>query len=360
MKILLLAALLLTACAAPTHKPEKRVEISEAHKEEWVAETRKWLRDSDRLESVSFRVLTKGINYCKTLDHTTPYLGVQFWSNQQLQPEWREVALSKLNLGSEPQISLVVPSSPADSAGLRANDRVVEINGVATHTIPDTWKIINETVAAGNPVTFTIQRADERQMISVMPIMACKSRVAMVIDNAINMAADGEAIQITSGLLHFAESDEEIAAIVSHQLAHNARKHPRTNNTVSVLGAVLGAIPGLAADVALAVVTGGGYTSGSLTQLGWTAGGMMGAGNSTSQLKQADQDSLHLMAMAGYAIEDVPAFWHRVQEFNEPEGINGLRNSHPFSQERFLAMETTQREIKEKIQSGNSPYALNF
>lgn len=360
MKILLLVILLLTACTTPTHKPEERVEISEAHKEEWVAETRKWLRDSDRLELVSFRVLTKGIDYCKTLDHTAPYLGVHFWSNQHLQPAWREVAISKLNLGSEPQISLVVPSSPADPAGLRANDKIMEVNGVVTQTVSDTTKQIREAAANGNPVTFTIQRADERQMISVTPVMACKSRVAMVIDNSINTAVDGEVIQITSGLLYFAESDEEIAAIVSHQLAHNARKHLRTNNTVSVLGAVLGAIPGLAADVALAVVTGGGYTSGSFTQLGWTAGGMVGAGNSTSQLKQADQDSLHLMTMAEYGIDHVPAFWHRIQEFNEPKGINGLRDSHPFSQERFLAMETTRREIKEKIQSGSSPYALNF
>ena len=90
------------------------------------------------------------------------------------------------------------------------------------------------------------------------------------------------------------------------------------------------------------------------------AGKSMAGGTSVSQLKQADQDSLHLMAIAGYEIEDVPAFWHRVQEFNDPKSINGFRNSHPFSQERFLTMETTQKEIKEKIQSGNSPYALNF
>ena len=360
MKILLLAVLLLTACAAPTHKPEKRLEISEVHKEEWVAETRKWLRDSDRLESVSFRVLTKGIDYCKTLDHTAPYLGVHFWSNQQLQPEWREVALSKLNLGSEPQISLVVPSSPADSAGLKAYDKIMEVNGVATQTVPDTLKMINETAATGNPATFTIQRGDERQMISVTPIMACKSRVAMVIDNAINTAADGEAIQITRGLLHFAESDEEIAVIVSHQLAHNARKHQRTNTVVGVLGGILGGAVGMAGDLGLGLLTGGTFVSGAFTEAGWVAGKSMAGGTSVSQLKQADQDSLHLMAIAGYEIEDVPAFWHRVQEFNDPKSINGFRNSHPFSQERFLTMETTQKEIKEKIQSGNSPYALNF
>jgi hypothetical protein len=68
---------------------------------------------------------------------------------------------------------------------------------------------------------------------------------------------------------------------------------------------------------------------------------------SVSQLQQADQDSLHLMSMAGYEIENVPVFWRRAQEFNDPQIINGLRNSHPFLQERFLTMEATQKEITE-------------
>ena len=346
MKILLLAVLLLTACAAPTHKPEKRLEISEVHKEEWVAETRKWLRDSDRLESVSFRVLTKGIDYCKTLDHTAPYLGVHFWSNQQLQPEWREVALSKLNLGSEPQISLVVPSSPADSAGLKAYDKIMEVNGVATQTVPDTLKMINETAATGNPATFTIQRGDERQMISVTPIMACKSRVAMVIDNAINTAADGEAIQITRGLLHFAESDEEIAVIVSHQLAHNARKHQRTNTVVGVLGGILGGAVGMAGDLGLGLLTGGTFVSGAFTEAGWVAGKSMAGGTSVSQLKQADQDSLHLMAIAGYNPDSALFFWNRMSEKAGGGAPIELLSTHPSDATRIANLKRLIPETK--------------
>ena len=361
MKILLLTVLLLlTACATQTHNPKERTEISEAQKEAWAEEIKKWRRDSDRLESVSFRVLTKGIDYCKKLDHAANYLGVQFWSNQQLQPEWREVAQSKLNLGSEPQISFVVPSSPAGSAGLKSDDKIMEVNGVIAQTVPDTLKMINEAAATGNPVTFTLQRAGERQMISVTPVMACKSKVFMGNEYSINTAADGDVVQVSRGLLHFARSDEEVAAIVSHQLAHNARKHQRTNKITGVLGGVVGGIFGGAADVALGLVTGGTFVTGTFTQLGWEAGNSMAGGISVSQLQQADQDSLHLMNMAGYEIENVPAFWRRAQEFDDPKIINGLRNSHPFLQERFLTMEATQKEITERIQRGDSPYALNL
>jgi Zn-dependent protease with chaperone function len=53
-----------------------------------------------------------------------------------------------------------------------------------------------------------------------------------------HVTADDEVIQVSRGLLHFAKSDEEIAAIVSHQLAHNARKYQRTNKIIGVLGAL--------------------------------------------------------------------------------------------------------------------------
>jgi predicted Zn-dependent protease len=161
-------------------------------------------------------------------------------------------------------------------------------------------------------------------------------------------------------LLQFAQSDEEIAAIISHQLAHNARKHVRTNKIIGGLGGILVGAMGFAGDIGLALLSGGSYATSGFTQLGWAAGNAMAGGMSTNQFQQADKDSLYVMASAGYGIDNVPVFWQRVQELNEPEGIDALRNSHPFLPERSLAMEAAQKEIKEKIQNGNSPYALNF
>mgnify|MGYP001565404233 CR=1 FL=1 len=358
--LLLLMVFLLTACASQTHKPEKRIEISEAEKEAWVAEVRQELRDRGRLELVSSRILIKGMDYCRALDHTAPYLGIRLGSNQGLQPEWQEVALTRLNLGSEPQVLQVIPSSPADSAGLEINDRILEVNGSVAKTVSDTLKMINEAAATDKPVTFTLRRASNRLVVSVTPTMACKSRVLMVHNNMIDTAIDGETIQITSGLLQFAQSDEEIAAIISHQLAHNARKHVRTNKIIGGLGGILVGAMGFAGDIGLALLSGGSYATSGFTQLGWAAGNAMAGGMSANQFQQADKDSLYVMASAGYGIDNVPVFWQRVQELNEPEGINALRNSHPFLPERSLAMEAAQKEIKEKIQNGNSPYALNF
>ncbi|UJP05904.1 MAG: M48 family metallopeptidase [Nitrosomonas sp.] len=303
------------------------------------------------MESVFFKILTKGIDYCEKQDHTAPYFGIQFWSNQRLHSSLQQVAQSKFNLGSEPQILIVVPTSPADSAGLRVNDKILEINGVGVQTVSDTQKKINEAKAALQPVSFTILRAGERQTLVASPVSGCKSQIALVNNDTIRTATDGETIQITRGLLHFAQSDEEIAAIISHQLAHNARKHHRTNKITGGVGGILIGSVGVAADTALAIVTGGIFPIGIFAGIGWDAGHSMAGGISDSQLQLADRDSLQLMATAGYETDNVIQFWQRVQD-DASNNLNDLRNSHPFSQDRLKAMELAQEEkAKENLYS---------
>jgi len=361
MKILLLLMIfLLTACASQPRTPEQPVEISEAKKEAWIAEVRQNLRDRERLELISFKVLTKGLDYCRTLDHTAPYHGIRLASNQHFQPKWQKLALTKLNLGSEPQILHVIPASPAHSAGLEVNDKILEVNGSAVKTELDGLKMINEATASYKPVTLTIRRNTDRLIVPITPIMACKNNVQMVPHNTIDTVIDGDSIFITSGLMQFAQADEEIATIISHQLAHSARKHIRTNKIFGGLGGILVGTLGFAGDMGLALLTGGAYVSTGLAQMGFAAGNAMAGGMSTQQHQQADKDGLYVMNLAGYPIENVSKFWQRIQEFNKPEGMNALRNSHPLIPERSLAMEAAQKEMKEKIQNGNSSYALDF
>lgn len=352
MRILFLVFILaLTACATQTHQPESGIEISEAQKQEWAIQAQDWFRDVDRLESVAYRVLTKGVDYCRAQDHVGSYLGIQFWSNQSLQPVFQQVARSAYNLGSEPQISTVAPESPADSAGLKINDKILEVNGIRVQTIPDVQKKIAEAKAASQAISFTIQRDGERQTIVATPVPACKSQVILVDNSSINTFTDGETIIVTRGLLQFAKSDEEIATIVSHQLAHNARKHHRTNKIAGGVGGFLMGTVGVAADAALAIVTGGVFPIGVFTGMGWDAGNSMAGGTSDSQFQHADRDSLVIMDMAGYKTDTVLSFWEGVEEFDAPNGINGLRNSHPVSQDRLKAMELAQDKTKENLYS---------
>lgn len=59
---------------------------------------------------------------------------------------------------------------------------------------------------------------------------------------------------------------------------------------------------------------------------------------------------LYFMAKAGYKIDDAPNFWRRMVT-NNSASIT-MKSSHPTAPERFLALESTVKEIKDKISSG--------
>ena len=61
----------------------------------------------------------------------------------------------------------------------------------------------------------------------------CSYPVRLVNDQIINAFADGKNIIVTAGLMRFVESDDELALIVGHELAHNTMEHIQKNEQTS-------------------------------------------------------------------------------------------------------------------------------
>ena len=53
------------------------------------------------------------------------------------------------------------------------------------------------------------------------------------------------------------------------------------------------------------------------------------------------------MATAGYKIDDAPLFWRRMATTNS-QAIS-MKSSHPTTPDRFVAIESTVKEINQKI-----------
>jgi predicted Zn-dependent protease len=78
-----------------------------------------------------------------------------------------------------------------------------------------------------------------------------------------------------------------------------------------------------------------------------------GAGVYSVEFEQeADYVGLYFMAQAGYKIDEAPNFWRRMATSNSSS--ISMKSSHPTHPERFLALETTVKEIKDKI-ANNQP-----
>src|SRR5690606_38594427 len=146
----------------------------------------------------------------------------------------------------------------------------------------------------------TIERNGETRSVMVVPVQACDFTVRLQQDDVKNAYADGKNIVIYKGMMDFFKSDEELALVLSHELAHNSMKHIDAKKRNATLGGIIG----LLVDVAAAA--GGVNTNGDFTRLAMNAGS---GAYSVEFEQEADYVGLYFMAIAGYKIDDAPNFW---------------------------------------------------
>ena len=75
-----------------------------------------------------------------------------------------------------------------------------------------------------------------------MPAMVCNYPTFLRDDDSVNAFADGSRIIVTSGLMRFAEADDELAFVIGHELAHNTMGHIESKTGNMILGGIVGAI----------------------------------------------------------------------------------------------------------------------
>ena len=255
-------------------------------------------------------------------------------------PLW-EIAHSEHAVTMRPQIAAVATGSPAELAGLREGDVVLSIDGRRTGTrvnaISDTHNSLRHSLKTGLPVKFEIerQRDGHAQHINVHPVPACSSFVYVVLDRNVNAFADGKDIFMLTGLIQFAQADEDLQLVIAHELAHNSHAHVRKS-----LGNVLF---GSLADVFAAsqgVATGGLF--GDLGRLMY----------SREFEREADYVGMYMLARANVSTTTVANFWNRLAAEFPSSNRGTLIRSHPLSSERFANIQKAHNEISAKIQTG--------
>ncbi|CAG0979248.1 hypothetical protein MTYP_01664 [Methylophilaceae bacterium] len=341
------SVLALIGCATPQSRAPKVDQLSttlEAKKQrEMVVED--FITTNKRLQSVASRVVMSGAELCG--EKIAPHFGITTWSADNFQKEWKTAVQDKYGLTDQLHISSVASGSPADVAGLKEGDVIQSVNGLAIPAGKDAAKRQNEQLReigkSGMPVDFTIERNGEIKSVFVTPVQACDFSVQLQPDDVKNAYADGKNIVIYKGMMDFFRSDEEVALVLSHELAHNSMKHIDAKKKNATIGGLIG----LLVDVAAAA--GGVNTNGDFTRMAMNAG----AGAYSVEFEQeADYVGLYFMATAGYTIDDAPNFWRRMATSNS-KSIT-MKSSHPTAPERFVALESAVQEINDKI-TNNQP-----
>lgn len=262
-----------------------------------------------RIAAIGWRLAVANARLC---DRTEPGTGMQLHVLDQYGGPQREAAARHFGFATPVAVEGVLPGSPAEQAGLRADDSLVRVGSVEIAKLSgkagkaDRLDAAHLAIAA-LPVDASIEvdalRAGRPIHVTIRPIRACNSRFEMTDD--FNAASTGTAVQVGAGFLED-YPDEQIAVVVAHEFAHNILRH---RDRLIARGVDYGLLSGFGANVKYFRQT----------------------------EVQADLLSVYLLANAGYPLRATTAFWKR---FGPSKAGGILRSrSHPAWRDRVATFE---------------------
>ena len=264
-----------------------------------------------RLETVYYPLKRDSAALCGS--NISPYYGTrQLWSRSLsvaiYSLDWVKYVARRFDLGKVLKIVKVIPNSPADRAGLLVGDSIVSVNNKPLPSGRKSVVILESDLRSygydGKPVILGISRGNETTEIIMKADMVCNYNAVLVSGTDTNANTDKNGIYVDTAMMAFAQSDQDLALVLSHELSHNIKRHIGSSR------------------------------------------------NSKYMEKEADYLSLYIMARSGYSIEGVAKFWRRMSLIN-PSSIWAVPGStHPSNPERFVFIEKVVDEIQQKIAAG--------
>jgi beta-barrel assembly-enhancing protease len=225
-----------------------------------------------RVTTIAYHIATRNVARC---DRKAALSGIAVHSLGQYTSGSRAAAVATFGLGAEAAVLAVARDSPAEKAGIRADDRIMSVNGQSMAEVPSpkaSMETVVKTRAAlgAAAIRLTIERNGAQKQISFANTLGCVSTAEMIPSNSMSAEADGDIVQITSALVEYVQSNDELAFVIAHEMAHNILAHPAKLDKIGRKRANI-----LATEI------------------------------------EADKMALHLMNSARYDIYAAPAFWAR-------------------------------------------------
>lgn len=249
------------------------------------------LRAADqRVLSVGYRLATANAPFCRATENS---IGMTLHHIGQYGDAVS--ARSTFGFARDFAVLALVPGGPAAKAGVRLDDAIAALNGAPLQPPaaelaaidqpapyrPIAWADATVRKALDKPpVTLSVLRDGAQVDVALTGTPACRSRFELRPSGEYGASADGDIVGITSPMLNFMKDDDELAAILAHEMAHNLLEHRRRLNEA-------------------------GIQRGLMQQLG------RNARLTLATEIEADRLSIWLMANAGYDPNGAVRFWTR-------------------------------------------------
>ncbi len=184
----------------------------------------------DRLFQIGYRLATANAPFC---ERTVPTLGLLIHDARSYGNA--SIVRQLFGLAGDIGVQSAALGSPAYAAGLRQNATLVRVDGedIETRWLPGkegferptairNW--MDDALTRG-PVTLGwTDRDGTVSSATVAGVPACQSRFELI-DSSIGASADGSRVSVGENFPAFAYTDDEFAAAIAHEMAHNLLGH---------------------------------------------------------------------------------------------------------------------------------------
>jgi beta-barrel assembly-enhancing protease len=219
LHLLSLAALLVISGAARSQDPRA---------EQLIA-----LRSVDQqVATIGHRLAVANADLCRELQWLP---GFAVHDLSQYGDSYREGAIRAFGLDRGPGVLALASTGPAEQSGLRLDDIIVAADAeplvqartASRRTFDETERVLDalDRAFADGRAQLSVLRGREQLTVRVAAEQGCQSRFQLIPSRRLNARADGRYVQVTTAISEYVQDEQELAAVLAHEFAHNVLRH---------------------------------------------------------------------------------------------------------------------------------------
>lgn len=292
------------------------------------------LRQLDgRVATIGHRLAVTNADLCRERQWLPGFVAHDL---SQYGPDFRAAANQEFSLERGPGILALADDGPAMRAGVRRDDILLSVDGLplprGEPTGPASFagmtRILDqiERAFADGSAALMLGRGDLELSVVVAGDQGCASRFQLIPSRRLNALADGRYVQVTSAIADYVADEQELAAVLAHELAHNVLRHKARLDAAGVERGFLGNFGRNARLI-------------------------------RETEEEADRLSIYLLDRAGYDIEAPVRFWQRFGR----RGLNVFGSpTHGGWQGRVASFQDEIAAVRRARAAGEMPTPPNF